>query len=357
MLKSLKLNLGGFFAMPIQVVIEVLKDGIITRVSSDRLALPDHADLRPKPWMEDWLEKMDQLDFSAWEDEYSSEGLVLDGIQWFLQVEEEGRPARRISGDNAYPEEWNEFLELLDEVVPEAGLISPHRVEKLALYFQHRFQEYRRGRAYWVEYSESLVVERKTRKIRYLRQFSPEATITQEYHLPGLITKLLDALDELLEDFSSSQAQGLDTALPVMEVSIFRHDGQIDQAVFPYHRREVPEVWPALMEEIRVALSGLRRFGDIFDADLFNLGVKPGEYIYCSVYFEGSGKFYHYRTTDDTLRPGDQVMVPVGPENHLRRGTIRSVEYYEENEVPYPLAQTKFILRKAEETDDPDFFG
>ncbi|MBR0577192.1 hypothetical protein KCG48_12785 [Proteiniclasticum sp. BAD-10] len=71
MLKSLKLNLGGFFAMPIQVEIEVLKDGIITRVSSDRLALPDHADLRPKPWMEDWLEKMDQLDFSAWEDEYS----------------------------------------------------------------------------------------------------------------------------------------------------------------------------------------------------------------------------------------------------------------------------------------------
>ncbi|MBR0577193.1 hypothetical protein KCG48_12790 [Proteiniclasticum sp. BAD-10] len=266
-------------------------------------------------------------------------------------MEEEGRPARRISGDNAYPEEWTEFLELLDEVVPEAGLISPQRVEKLALYFQHRFQEYRRGRAYWVEYSESLVVERKIRKIRYLRQFSPEATITQEYHLPGLITKLLDALDELLEDFSSSQAQGLDTALPVMEVSIFRHDGQIDQAVFPYHRREVPEVWPALMEEIRVALSGLRRFGDIFDADLFNLGVKPGEHIYCRVRFEDSAKEYYYRTLDDTLQPGDRVLVPVGPSDYLCQGTIQYVEYYPEEEVPYPLEKTKFILRRLDKEE------
>ena len=351
MLKFLKLDLGGFFAKPIQVEIQLLKDGMVTRVSSDRLALPDHTVLRPMPRMNDWLERMEQLNLSSWEDEYSPEGIVLDGIQWFLEVEEEGGPTRKISGDNAYPEEWMDFLELLDEVVPEAGLVSPNRVEKLALYYQHRFQEYRRGTAFWVEYSESLVVERKTHKIRYLRQFSPDATITQEYHLPGLMKQLLDALDELLENFSSSGARGLDTVLPVMEVSIFRHDGQIDQVVFPYHRREIPEVWPSLIDEIRSALAGLRRFGDIFDSDLYNHGVKAGEHIYCRVRFEDSAKEYHYRTLDDTLQPGDRVVVPVGPSDYLCQGTIQHVEYYPEEEVPYPLEKTKFILRRLDKEE------
>ncbi|MBO5645620.1 MAG: hypothetical protein J6S59_00755, partial [Clostridia bacterium] len=41
---------------------------------------------------------------------------------------------------------------------------------------------------------------------------------------------------------------------------------------------------------------------------------ENGEYIYCSLLFGATGKTYYYKTNDETLKCGDEVIVPVGKE-------------------------------------------
>lgn len=74
---------------------------------------------------------------------------------------------------------------------------------------------------------------------------------------------------------------------------------------------------------------------------------RPGEQIYCHVAFEAGGKTYCYRTEDESIRPGDRVLVPAGPENETKAVTVVRVEYVRPEDAPYPPAKTKSILGKV----------
>lgn len=70
-------------------------------------------------------------------------------------------------------------------------------------------------------------------------------------------------------------------------------------------------------------------------------------YHYCGVVFEGGLlQPYHYRTEDTSLKIGDKVVVPVGPQNEECIAQIVSVEQHTRVSVPYPVEKTKYILRK-----------
>ena len=72
-------------------------------------------------------------------------------------------------------------------------------------------------------------------------------------------------------------------------------------------------------------------------------------YLYCGVVYENNPHPYHYRTNDTTLKIGDKVIVPVGPQNKEEIAEIVSVEQHTRLTVPYPVDKVKFILRKYEE--------
>ena len=87
---------------------------------------------------------------------------------------------------------------------------------------------------------------------------------------------------------------------------------------------------------------------ELFDPSLRARGVRGGEYIYCSVSFQPDGRTYYYRTDDDTLRPGDWVIVPAGAQNRETRVRVEEVEYFREDELPMPLERVKRVLRRCE---------
>ena len=87
---------------------------------------------------------------------------------------------------------------------------------------------------------------------------------------------------------------------------------------------------------------------ELFDPSLRARGVRGGEYIYCSVSFQPEGRTYYYRTDDDTLRPGDWVIVPAGAQNRETRVRVEEVEYFREDELPRPLERVKRVLRRCE---------
>ena len=96
-------------------------------------------------------------------------------------------------------------------------------------------------------------------------------------------------------------------------------------------------------------------FGTIFDSGLYHHGVKKDEHIYLSCIFEPNGKSYYYRSREDNLAVGDFVLVPSSrQENAETVVMISEILYCKEEEVPYPLEKTKFILRKL---DDGDFYS
>ena len=73
------------------------------------------------------------------------------------------------------------------------------------------------------------------------------------------------------------------------------------------------------------------------------------EVIYIGVKFFEDGREYNYLTDDDSIQPGDHVLVPVGGDDSEQELTVISKHYYKRGEVPYPLDKVKRVIRKIDE--------
>lgn len=114
-----------------------------------------------------------------------------------------------------------------------------------------------------------------------------------------------------------------------------------------FQQDELPEEWSEWADEVRTLFTppaGSR----LLDPAWYNWRPRrPGEQIYCHVAFEEGGKTYCYRTEDESIRPGDRVLVPAGPENETKAVTVVRVDYVRPEDAPYPPAKTKIILGKV----------
>ena len=114
-----------------------------------------------------------------------------------------------------------------------------------------------------------------------------------------------------------------------------------------YDKEGLPYDWKDIIEEIKSFMLHFYEI-EVFSKNFYDKSRrKYGEYIYCKVQFRNSYKYYYYITTDDSISEGDYVLVPVGAENKVKIVEVKSVEYYEEKYVPFPLDKVKHILRKC----------
>ena len=60
------------------------------------------------------MELIQRCNFLAWEDEYLNPG-VCDGMQWNMTIRRKHAKSLKITGDNAYPEEWNILTDLIED--------------------------------------------------------------------------------------------------------------------------------------------------------------------------------------------------------------------------------------------------
>lgn len=75
------------------------------------------------------------------------------------------------------------------------------------------------------------------------------------------------------------------------------------------------------------------------------------EYAYCSVYYSGCNRPYYYISDDDDIEIGDYVIVPVGASNKETVGKVADISYFYEDDVPFPIEDTKHIIRKCDRKD------
>lgn len=114
-----------------------------------------------------------------------------------------------------------------------------------------------------------------------------------------------------------------------------------------FDRVHIPEQpFKDMMESLHnlLDLYGILLFESIMSLPGFTVPLKSGEVKICGVAYNDGGKIYHYRTDILSIKPGDQVLVPVGYDNREVTAIVKTVENYRWDNPPYPLEKIKPIL-------------
>lgn len=331
----------------------------------------------------EWMKQLENLHIEQWKPE------IKEHNDWEIVYKRVGEKPVESGFSQEYPDEWTPFMELLDEIAPEAKLIDGRRIEHMDLLYRYcrekklqKLSDRQSGLVAW-NYSEHLVIDRKTAKLTYTRNVKPGCVLTSDYYVENGIAIVLAGCREYLDIFDgqnpdkqkergkreqqkSEQEMRTDRMdlkgrkpvilqkilteeEPLIDISIGLHNGQILRWRSGYNRKELPDDWEDFLEQIEAFISCCNDTSDIFNCNRYGHGVKKGEYIYCSVEFSQLSGTYYYRTEDDTLQIGDRVIVPVGRQMQEKIARIVDIEYFTKENVPFPLARTKCILQRYEE--------
>lgn len=113
-----------------------------------------------------------------------------------------------------------------------------------------------------------------------------------------------------------------------------------------YDKRNLPYFFSVFIGNLAEILAK-SAIPDIFDPSIYGKMVRSeSDFIYLLVEFSPDGESYYYRTEDDGIDVGDQVIVPVG--NHGREAVVEVIdkEYFAYENLPFPLEETKMIIEK-----------
>ena len=207
-----------------------------------------------------------------------------------------------------------------------------------------------------IDYSEQLIVDRVSETVEQFQRFGSGCQIHRKYQIEGEVCRLFEDWDEegLFSYFEKKEEEA--TVNPKEEDATYRitlEFGEYKPVVLQgsFDKYGLPESW----EDFATSLSRfLQNYGsgEILDPSAYNRARRrKGESIFCSVVFNEGSKPYHYLTNDDTLRVDDSVLVPVKSENRIVMASIVDIEYFPEDEAPYPMEKLRRILRKASDQD------
>ena len=201
------------------------------------------------------------------------------------------------------------------------------------------------------DYSERLVLDRKTQTLEYIQDTGSEGVVSRKYIGGDAVVGLLDDLDadSIFDCIAGKDPSLIENALETKLYEIIVDFKKRPQLLIKgiFDKNGLPDDFPEFAEEL---LNFMQRFGtgEILDPAIYNkTNRKRDEYIFCSVEFNEKGKSYYYVTEDDTLKVGDKVVVAVGDESHLAIAKIIRIDYFPEDQVPFPINRTKPILRKC----------
>lgn len=118
MLEELKFSIGGMEGWT-KVTVKVEDDIVHYAVDSLMGGITSEKKLR-KAVSKIFLQKIEGVQINRWKSKYQppEEIMICDGIQWELDYKEVGKRCKHIYGDNAYPVNWDDFMEIMDILYP-----------------------------------------------------------------------------------------------------------------------------------------------------------------------------------------------------------------------------------------------
>lgn len=326
MAKQIKFTVGGFFGgyKTVEVTIaggaasyKILRNGLLNVDKKISAAVKVSAA---------WIDDLDALKIFAWQENYSSD--VRDGTQWELTFKD-GDKIYHGHGSNAYPKNWEQFLDWLDALIPEMEFVCRTRLEKVTL-------DYSRESAIGYTVTEKLTLDRRAKTLKLDKHNS-----SHRYDFGADIDKLFDAAQEFFDNLERDDLRKDSPAK--IKIELVRHDGSIENIDSTYTERNLPG--------LTQFVNAVKGFVTDLTAEMFKPvpeddAPAQGKYILCKVQFKGSYKHYTYQTDDETLAVGDTVDVPVGKFNDVNQARIVEIGYFDEYETPFPVDRIKKIIGK-----------
>lgn len=199
-------------------------------------------------------------------------------------------------------------------------------------------------------YQEKITLNRQKDTLTYLRKFSPEVKVSTTYTLKNDISKFLDNLNPI--DFTNTIPGLPENALPDngklghFQCKIIRRQLEPIKISGDYERYCLPENWSSLMDFLS-EVTNVSSTGKLLDRDYYTRTRRcKDDLIYLTVSFAPDSKKYNYLTGDDSIEIGDWVEVPVGRDNRKQQVLVVGKNYYNKDDVPYPLNKIKRVIRK-----------
>lgn len=275
---------------------------------------------------EEWLNELAELNIFEWKENYSSN--ELNGTQWEL-IFNVAQKSYRGHGSNAYPENWERFLDWLDTLIPEMEFVNRKRLEKVTM-------DYSRESAIGYTLHEKLTLNRREKTLMLDKLNSSHC-----YRLGKDIIKIFDAAQKFLDALEVGEFNANYPAQ--IKIELIRHDGSIENFDAIYTELCLPGL-SSFVNELKSFITDLT--AEVFTPVTEEIESAQGKYILCKVRFDGSYKHYTYQTEDETLAVGDIVDVPVGKNNDTNQARIVEIGYFDEYELPIPLERIKTIIGK-----------
>lgn len=76
-----------------------------------------------------WLTRIEEIHFELWKDKYWAD--VCDGEQWRLRFQFEDENERIVSGSNAYPKTWPQFVELMTAIARKLSRVEDAEIKAI----------------------------------------------------------------------------------------------------------------------------------------------------------------------------------------------------------------------------------
>ena len=106
----------------------------------------------------------------------------------------------------------------------------------------------------------------------------------------------------------------------------------------------LPDDWDEFAEDLFNFLS-FYGFADILDSKFYGKRMRcEDDVIHLKVRFDSSERLYSYRTDNDRLDVGDDVIVPVGADNEPKIATVVEKVYYKKDEEPTFGGKIKTVM-------------
>ncbi len=284
--------------------------------------------------------------------------MACDAGCWNLELKNEEGGKFRWSG-SLLDEFFPGADELSDLVREETGIWDlfvfdgcPDRIEGLEFRYHQKTAIRPEGsddKQVFMEFNESLTIDRKTETLKSVHGLSPECQVTNIYHISGGIPNLLDGLEDLdLTDREGNPPDAVDNPDDVKKYSlkIRWRSRQVDKLDGTYDKLSLPKDFPKLVEKVRDFIS-FYRLGEFFDEDAYGRKKRRrSDLIFCKVIFEDAEQEYTYLADEDIYEKGDFAWAPAGKDNEKKIVRVTDVEYLQPEEAPFPVEKTKKLIRR-----------
>lgn len=378
MLELMKLRIDGFLVGASSINIWTQNGRL--RYSYDRSPLDTEPGIIvkvSKNISDEFLSKLESIHVYRWKEHYEKKPSKKDDrfshmkTHWGLIYKEIGGETLSFSGNDAYPKNWEAFMDLINGLVTESQSVHLNGLSHLDIDFHdvHVLEGYdsvsRKLVKKSVPYRETLSLDRKEGVIRYVQFPSEHTSVKHEYSVPEIIDHLLGNCERYFQDFRDKSYNHIQKDRASIAIRLYYRNGKNVCFSRSYDRYGIPDDWCELLSDLHDTMSFFGLFGPLFDENLYKHGVKKGEYIYLSV-SDGAGRSAYFRTLDDSLNVGDLVIIPGKTLHRKKVAMISEILYCKKKDVPKPLDETGFIIGKytakkpwnfdSQDYDDYDYY-